>query len=368
MTTLSHREIDLGSAVSVAKVEAVLRDHPADQTPRAVDIDLSRCRLLPPGAGWRLGNAMSRWAEHGQVAVTVPEPGDFSGEWFKTMTRSGVGLALGRFAREVKTTSGADITALVRDYYEDAGSRSSTNYAVVVDLSETSLVEGLDAFTERLGQMAARVGLDYGTLGSAARAALRQACFEGVENVLDHAFRSPYDPVDRPMLSYFSLGFHRQVDRNRAPGDEFVSYLKQLTSRLPTDRPQRGFVEVVVLDTGVGLAARQSQDEQIYDGPLATEVEYTRAALATAGTVKLEVGDSFVRGEPGLGYSYILEGLRGLVAFATLRTGRCLITLDASAPGGAASWQLTDQQLGYLPGTALHIVFPLISDQLQMPQ
>ncbi|HWH19968.1 MAG TPA: hypothetical protein VN671_05510, partial [Solirubrobacterales bacterium] len=282
MPTLSHCQVNLGSGVSVAKVEAFLRDHPPDRTPRAVDIDLSGCRVLPPGAGLRLGNAMSRWADHGQVTVTVPDPGDFSGEWFKRITRSGFGLALARFATEIKTADGTDITSSVREYYDGPGMRSSTNnYAVVVNLPETSLVEGLDAFNESLGPMAIRVGLDYAAIGASAREALRQASFEGVENVLDHAFRSPYDAGDRMTLSYFSLGFHRKIDRNRAPSDEFVSYLKELTQKLPTDRPHRGFVEVVVLDTGAGLAARQSQDEQIYEGSIATEVEYTRAALAT---------------------------------------------------------------------------------------
>lgn len=363
MPTLIPCQVNLGSVATVAKVEQLLIDHPADETPRFVELDLSSCRLLPPGAGWRLGNAMSRWASAGRVSVTVGDPGDFSGAWFLTITRSGLGMALALFATEIKLADGTDITAQVREYYEGPGRAASNNFVAEFDLPDTTLVESIDAFHEHLRQMAEIVGLDYEGLADKPQAALRETCFEAIENVLDHAFRSPYEIHIDDTLSYLGLGIHKKVDVNRALGEEFARYVDKLPGRLPVDREHLGFVEVVVVDSGVGMAARQSQNADIYTGDFDAEVGALRTALTAGGTIKLKVGDSFLRGEPGFGFTYIAEGLGSLLAFAVLRTGRSLMTLDATDED--KSWRLSEQPLGYVPGTAFHLVFPRISDQLQ---
>jgi hypothetical protein len=363
MPTLTRCQVKFGAALTAGRVESLLSEIPVDDTPRSVELDFSDCDLLAPGAGWRLGNAMSRWGRTGRVRATVPDPGDFSGHWFLAFTRSGLGLALACFADEIRLGDDTDVGDRVRRYYADAGSRSNTNYAVATELPDSTLVEDIDALDEELRRMAVLVGLDFQDLERVARDALREACFEAAENVLDHAFRSPEEPQIDRCLSYLSFGYHRKVNTARFAGEEFRRYLSDLPESLPKDREQRGFVEVVVVDSGCGLAARQSQDPDVYRGKIGLEVAAMEEALDTGGTVKLRVDDSFIRGEPGYGYGYIVEGLRRLNAYAILRTGRCSVTLDAT--GHDAGWRV-DAPLDYLPGTALHLIFPLISNQLHM--
>ena len=98
-----------------------------------------------------------------------------------------------------------------------------------------------------------------------------------------------------------------------------------LTARRRTD-----FVQVCVNDDGVGVAARQSQDLDIYQGPLEAEETAVRDALKTNSSVKLRAQDCRVRGISGFGYTYIESCLRSLRALAVLRTGRLLAFLDGT--------------------------------------
>ena len=240
MSTLARCHAEIDGAMTVSKVEALLVDFPPDDTPRAVELDLASCNFIPPGPGWRLGNAMSRWAASGRVSVAVPSPGDFSGSWFHAFTKSGLGLAIAQYAAEVTLADGSEITESVRDYYGNGGLRSGQNYAVATDLPSTQLVAGIDAFDEGLAAMARHVGLLYGQLERSARGALRVSCFEAIENVLDHAFKSPCEVDPDAALSYFSLSFHANVNAARSPSADFPDYLADLPSHLPDDRDRSG--------------------------------------------------------------------------------------------------------------------------------
>jgi hypothetical protein len=363
MTRVTHVFDDVVTADSV---EQLLAEIPADQTPREVTLDLRPCRHLSPGAGWRLGNAMSNWSAAGEVSVLIPEPDDFSGSWFLNFTRSGLGLALACHADRIESDQG-DVGRVLRDYYAERGDSSGENYAVSVDLAHSRLAVSIDAFDKEIKRLASHVRLDFKALDRASRQALREVCFEAIENVGDHAFRSPWSGAMTP-FSYFSLRYHKKIDSINVPGAALNKYLERLPGILPSDRDWTGFVELVVTDNGNGIAQRQSQNPDIYEGPIENEDLALREAFAATGSVKLRASDSFIRGEPGFGFSYIARGLQRLYAYAMLRTGRRLAVLDGSLPTKDPGWAMAGEALPQMPGTTLQILFPLLSAQLHLPR
>ncbi|MGI8413750.1 MAG: hypothetical protein ACR2QA_14930, partial [Solirubrobacteraceae bacterium] len=92
MTLAEALRHDFGGSVGVDEVEELLiRPLNADGC-QPWALDLSSCRNVEPGAGHRLGAALRRLAT-GHLTVLVPDPDGFSGQWFQTFTRSGIGLA-----------------------------------------------------------------------------------------------------------------------------------------------------------------------------------------------------------------------------------------------------------------------------------
>jgi hypothetical protein len=135
--------------------------------------------------------------------------------------------------------------------------------------------------------------------------------------------------------------------------------------QLPSERERLGWVEIVVIDDGCGLASRQSQDDEICLGDPMAEDEALGEALTSGVSVKPVTRDAPANGDPGYGFTYIADGLRRYRAYAELRTGRRLLTLDASGPR-CDGFVIRERVLGWMPGTALHIVFPLNAQQLRI--
>ena len=128
--------------------------------------------------------------------------------------------------------------------------------------------------------------------------------------------------------------------------------------RVDTQSDVRGFVEISVLDDGVGIAARQSGDEAIYWKAMARERQYVLDALAERGSIKPKTQDTKTRGDVGYGFTHINSSLQRLGAWASLRTGRLLVTCDA-APRGTAAFVMQARTHPYVPGTALEVIVPV---------
>lgn len=136
-------------SIGVDDVEALLTQGTGDDdAARAWRLDLSTVRNVQPGAGYRLANAMRRWSA-GEVVAVVPEPNDFSGEWFRTFTRSGIGLGLACHADRI-LAGGRDVTEEVRRYYESRGDASAVNYGVRTQLEIGALTPDIDRFAGRI--------------------------------------------------------------------------------------------------------------------------------------------------------------------------------------------------------------------------
>jgi hypothetical protein len=118
----------------------------------------------------------------------------------------------------------------------------------------------------------------------------------------------------------------------------------------------------VVNDDGNGIPARHSLDSTIYWKNIREERQWLVSALESGSSVKLRSQDTVVRGDPGYGFNKIISSFTGLQAFALLRTGRSEAFFDSTL--GMTGFKINDITLGYMPGTALQVVFPVIPANL----
>jgi len=354
--------LSLGDNLSVRSAERVLREWGRIAEGEAILVDLSELSFVEIGAGWRLGNAISAWSRQADVTVKVPPPGDFAGSWYKTFTKSGLGLPIA--VHRVKIESdGQDITEEVRRYYEQLGpvTASSTN-VVVAGLDRRVELRDPDLFATEFSSWAPTVGLEWvDSAAKAKRIAFLSMIREAVANVFDHAYRAPCEYLESK-LNYLSMRRYERL--TTAPGDGSMErYLRSIQDDRESE--QEGWVEIVVVDDGVGIAARHSQNSNVCNEDLSTEDEMLGSALTSGASVKRRTCDAPAQGDPGYGFTYMADGLWRFRAYAELRTGRRLLTLDASGPS-CDGFVIREQELGWMTGTAMHVVFPLYSNQLRI--
>lgn len=361
---LQRVEHAFGESIGVDEVEGLLLSAPPEQdAERSWVLDLSTVRNVQPGAGYRFGNALRRWAK-GEVVVRVPSPDDYTGMWFRTFTRSGIGLALARHATVVYAGN-EDITTELRAYYAAKGDTSSTNYGVRTRLHNGAFTPDIDRFAAEFFGLATHAQLRPRDLIWSDRIALIALVFESVLNVVDHAFGDPW-PGDEPGLSYLSLRYYAKMTAKR---DEQVGLSDYLTRARAAARDEaqeiQGWAELVISDDGVGIPARQTRNLDIYEEPAAAEERALVESLETRESIKLVTRDAVTIGEPGYGYTIIAGALSNLGAHCALRTGRRLAELDGTLPE-PDGFRLREEILGWMPGTVLHVVVPLRDPQLRI--
>lgn len=360
---LQRRSHAFRQTIAVHEVEELLTLVPrGDDRGHSWSLDLSAVRHVQPGVGYRLCNALTRWSR-GEVIVRVPDPGDFSGSWFQTFSRSGIGLALARHATAVRSPN-ADITGRLREYYSEKGSVSSTNYAVETDIEDGGLTADIDRFAATFIRMARLVRLEISSLSQDERRALVTLVSEATLNVVDHAYKEPWE-FSEATLSFLSLRYYESLHAQEGETG-LAAYLARAEEALAeANETTMGWAEIVVSDDGAGVAARQSGNADIGDGPLPTEQDELRKALTAGQSIKLATRDAVTIGEPGYGFTLIAGALKDLKGYAALRTGRLYAELDGTY-SEADAFVPSERQLGWLPGTALHIVLPLRDPQLRI--
>jgi hypothetical protein len=207
-----------------------------------------------------------------------------------------------------------------------------------------------DTFFRQLCQC---VSLDLDIYGALGYNDVVRLAFEAVQNAYDHANRKPLPPQTR-IQSYLSMRYYLKVESK--PWDKaFLNYLHRWHQLAKIGEKFHGWVEIVINDDGVGIAARQAQNKNIYWTDDEAETLSLSEALKTGGSIKLNTQE-LVRKDPGYGFSNIAESLRNMNAFALLRTGRRSVVFDSTTKD--VSFKISEDALGYMPGTALQIVFP----------
>lgn len=178
---------------------------------------------------------------------------------------------------------------------------------------------------------------------------LTELAYHAIQNVYDHAYRKPF-VSEGPIFSHVTARRISVIPSQRTD-DALATYAKLLAQQ-----PHVGYLDVTISDDGVGMAARHAQDSTIYWGDLDHERAALVSALERRESVKTTTFDTTIRGIPGLGMQAILQKVHSLNAYATLRTGRYVATIDGIID---TPYRIDSDPLGYLPGTVLNVLIPL---------
>ena len=352
--------LDFKGGISPDKAERVIKALGEEEMPsRRVLLRFVGYPYVNVGVGWRIGNALRRYSGE-ELEVQVPP--FLKGDWFRTFTRTCLGDAIAAFAGKI-TTEGVDITSQVREYYSERAVRESQNSVVLRDLHTGSVVnpEGEDQFRDTFLRCLKFVNVKPTHFDRERLADIIKLIFEAIQNVYDHADRKPL-PDKTKIVSFAFLGYFKKIEQNHPdPAGRLMSYMARLRLPSVTTRVRQDFIEVCVSDSGTGIAARQALEPSIYWGPKENEEKAVTEALAAHSSVKLRAHDCRVRGTPGQGFTYIDSCLRAIRAFAILRTGRLLAVLDGTEEP-AVGFTLVPEDLGYMPGTTLDVLIPILKD------
>lgn len=310
------------------------------------------------GVGWRIGNALRRYAGD-RLEIHIPPFNGGKGEWFRSFTRSCLGDAFAAHAGRI-FCGDLDVTEEVRSYYVEWSCRKSQNAVVTGSLDSGINVdpEREDRFRDEFLRSLRQVNVRPNNFERDRLQDVIKLVFEAIQNVYDHATRKPLIENTR-VVSYCLIGYYKSIGNHPDPAGKLRGYLEHLDKIEP--RRRADFIEVCVNDDGVGIAARQSQDPAIYWGAIEDEEAALSQAIAARSSVKLRANDTRVRGVPGQGYTYIESSLRALRAFAILRSGRLLAVLDGTN-NNDTGFSLMQLDLGYMPGTTLDVLIPILKD------
>jgi len=332
---------------------------------KKVTVDFSACTWIDVGAGTLIGNALRRYAQNQLLEVIVPpifSEKDFSGTWFKTFTRSGLGYAIAEHAPFIISNS-EDITSMIRNYYKRIATSLANNVLIIKDIHEGTPINinEREEFEKGFRKWLSDLNKDLIVFEGVDISNVIGICYQGLQNIFDHSYKKPL-PENTKILSYFAMRYYQRILGKGERSRFFEGYLSRISEKNGAKyHPQ--FVELVVNDDGVGIPARQSQRSGIYWQAREQEEATLKDALS-GKSVKPITNDAAIRGKPGLGYPEIADCLRRLGAFASLRTGRILATFDGTVKSLGSGWlftqALTGRTNGYVPGTMLQVLIPLI--------
>ncbi len=357
----SEFKINIPARLNVESAEKVLESVSSGRFKDEIaHIDFRECTHIDIGAGYRVGNVLRAISEHARLRVSIAAE-DFiqspSRRWFLNFTRSGLGPAIAEYAQEV-SLAGRNIREELIAYYRRTLHVPTQNTVYFTGLHLGRLdVEDESRFVRNLLAQFRFLNVSAKSFDEQSLSSLGAMCFEAAQNVVDHAARKPMPPGSK-IFSYLSLRYYKGSDRPEE--GVFARYLRHVNEKFGSEDDVR-YIEIVVNDDGVGIPARESQALDIYRGAKLTE----EAALSNAlkhSKLKLRAKDSQVRGGvTGQGYKRIQDGLKQLGAFASLRTGRSLVSFNGLSPIQTEFVMMPGsfgQSFALMPGTALQIVVP----------
>lgn len=358
--------VPLRRTLDVDGAERIIRSLNAIRSPTRLRLDLSDSRVILPGAGWRLGNALRPFGSDARLDVIVPDDlrSNRLAATVASYRRSGLGAAIAVRARQVRTTNGKIITAWFREAFSPL-TVNKEGHVVVPSLQNAGIAEDESRFADQFnGWLATLHKSQHERIDAGDIANLSKLTLEAVNNVRDHASREPLH-ADVQVVSMLALSYFdgkRFIDA--AVPEDFAAYVERLRDKR-VSQSLLGYLEILVADDGVGIAARQSQALDVYVGDTQAEDRYLSEALEAGQSIKLRTRDAPVRGDPGYGFTHIAATLRRLQAYAVLRTGRRRLTFDGTSDDG--NYVPLDAILSYMPGTVVHLLVPIREAQMSLP-
>jgi hypothetical protein len=357
MTTLQRLVHETRASLGVAEVEELLaRTVEQRHEPTAWHLDLHATRHVQPLAGPRLA-AVIRELSRYRLKVTLPA----RRERYRVLYRSGLIAALAAHAHEVVGEGDPTLDALRTDPFTEI---QSPNLLLFNRVDEAALVPEKDRFAARLWAGLKKSLPEFETrLDSKTRAAVSEAGYEAVANIVDHGYTRPFEGSDA-RAAFVLVSWQEEITVKPDDPLGLAAYLEQARGRLRPDGLR--WVMVTIVDDGNGIPARHSLDSGIYSAPLAEEEASVASALRPQESVKLRARDAQLRGDPGWGLPLLADALKDASAYGCLRTGRQLIEADPFAV--ADRWVFRPQVLAPMRGTALQLVIPAEHPQLELGQ
>jgi len=339
-----------------------------------VTLDLSRTRTYQIGAAARLGNSLRKVALASNLDLNLPT--DPVGR--QQLLLSGIGPQLAQYASTIREANKANTRNLRKALCAEVGPNGLAfriddlkRHPKLVRRSPQRTQELLTSWLSQLSGQSDRL------LAAAEVELVAKIVHEAVLNVQDHSDKAPLVGA-ADVHSYASLRWRSASEIALSPSgfdneDPSSLYLQRATTETPFG-VAGGFVEIMIVDDGTGVAPRQALDAGIADG---ADYGPERAALAEAlmagGTVKLRAKDCPIEMTPGYGSHEISERVIDLAAFVCIRTGRFIAHLDGlrlRAEGQElvdeteTSFRLETRTRRPLAGTILSILIPSFSKPL----
>jgi hypothetical protein len=351
MATLERQTHRVARSLQVGEVEHLLSELAGTEVePCAWHLDFSATRHVAPLAAARLSVAMRQLAQE-RLTVTLPA-GDH--RW-RVLFRSGLLAAIAAHASEI---DGDGDELLARVAADPSAYGSATNLLVFNRVDRGTLAVDKDRCANRLwaglGQYLPRL---RHSLARETRAALIEVGYEGIANIVDHAFNRPFDD-DRGRVAFSLMSWHAKISAEEEDDLGLADYIKRARNELGTGL---SWLSVAIVDDGNGIPARQSLDPEIYEAGIPAEEEALAKALERGSSVKLAAGDAVVRGDPGWGLELIAGSVLDAGGFGSLRTGREVVELDPFS--ASRNWALRPDRLAPLRGTVLEFILPVVDPQ-----
>lgn len=365
-------EITFGKAINPQHAEdAVAQLGGPDESLQMTRIDFSGCQHIDASVGWRLGNALRRHAERSLLEIVLPswdetDSRDTGQLWFRYFTRTGLGQAIAHRCDRVLRGE-ENVAERLRAFYAGSGLKQRQNHFFSPGIRQNRPfnVDDFDDFLNHFQSAVQFVPVDGRTFASDFLTQLGSFVFEAVQNVWDHSCGKPL-PQETDVFDYLCVNFFKTLSAAPDPSGKLAGFVKRINSEFSASEKLLGFVEVIVNDDGVGIAARQSLDSLIYwDPDTYREQGAFLEAIKRGKSVKFKSQDCPIRRDPGYGISKIAKSLRDLRAFAVLRTGRRIAVHDPF-DNTSDGFVLTNDILGYLPGTALDVLVPMPDPQRRL--
>ena len=247
------------------------------------------------------------------------------------------GFTLGSFATDIRTVQGQSVRKEVADLQRVALDENEG----VIGKGDQIAMPMLDTFpwptraalvnADTVSDFAAQLRTAVRRLGLPplpALSSIADFAWETLENGAQHATtdNNGQKVNGLRMILIRRIGIRgaekeRLADLGAGPGQRFIDDLYRRESA--DFLAKQVLVEVTVVDSGIGIPARLSGDDDIYDGPHDEEVRYVNRAVEAKTTSKV-VNDPDV----GLGLWKAMHACFELSGVAVVRTGRTTVGRD----------------------------------------
>ena len=347
-------------------------------------LDFSHVRLFQPGALERISNCLRVGRRRG-LAVHVVVPGTRNAANLGIFFDHGIGAQYSEHASSIGTKNGPATRALRRSLAFPNMVSTAEGGTVFESLSLAGLFVGqlpTDArFVSRDSAqirilvdrwIAAASATSLGIPASSDLEAICQIVLESILNVMDHSGKTEDDDITRVssmlQLRWIAISSLKVVPEGFSGEDQSTKYLATMMESHSDNRP-KGFLEIGVVDDGVGIAARQSDDPEIYlQSSVVGERRALSEALAAGGTIKLRRRDCYIDKVPGYGSERIAEALIRLQGYASIRSGRLNAFLVGNSDDKSAGFDIDENVRSYIPGVISKILIPLGQRRLPKPR